>query len=179
MLPTKLKNRLPTREEVQRNKYLKFLGRHLHNPNLWGFNRRSIARATAIGLFCAYLPMPFEMIPAAIAAVIWRANLPITLAWVWISNPLTWIPLWGPGYLLGAWLLDQPSVPLDELTLEILSQHYFALWLGCLLLGLVVAAAGYTIVSLIWRSKVVNSWRSRRRERKKRKQAQIVTQTNR
>jgi len=169
MLPKSLKSRLPTRHDVQMNKYLQFLGSHLHSPNLWHINRRSVARATAIGLFCAYLPVPFEMIPAAIAAILWRANLPISLVWVWISNPLTWIPLWGPPYLLGAWLLNRPAVPLNELSLEIFAQYYVALWVGCLIFGTVVGAAGYYVVSLIWRSKVVRTWRRRREIRKGRK----------
>jgi hypothetical protein len=169
MLPKSVKKRLPTRHDVQKNKYLQFLGRHLHSPNLWHFNRRSVARATAIGLFCAYLPIPFEMVPAAIGAIVWRANMPLSLAWVWISNPLTWIPLWGPAYLIGAWLLDRPAVPLDELTLEIFTEYYTALWLGCLIFGLIVGTAGYYLVSMIWRSKVVRMWRRRREIRKIRK----------
>jgi uncharacterized protein (DUF2062 family) len=169
MLPKSIKKRLPTRHDVQRNKYLQFLGDHLHSPNLWGFNRRSVARATAIGLFCAYLPIPFEMIPAAIAAILWRANLPLSLAWVWISNPLTWIPLWAPAYFLGSWLLNQPSVPMADLTVEIITQKYVTLWLGCLTLGAAVGAAGYALVTLIWRSRVVSRWGRRREIRKKRK----------
>ena len=169
MLPKSIKKRLPTRHDVQRNKYLQFLGDHLHSPNLWGFNRRSVARATAIGLFCAYLPIPFEMIPAAIAAILWRANLPISLAWVWISNPLTWIPLWAPAYLLGTWLLNHPSVPVHELTPEILTRHYASLWVGCVLVGAAVGAAGYALVTLVWRSRVVSLGQRRREIRKKRK----------
>ena len=161
-----IKRYLPTRREVQSNKYLQFLGDHLHDPNLWRFNRRSITRATAIGLFCAYLPMPFEMIPAAIAAVLWRANLPVSIALVWISNPVTWVPLWGPAYLFGAWLLGQPSVPFDQLTLEIFGQHIVALWMGCIVVGSVVAAGGFFMVNLIWRSRVINSWQRRRELRK-------------
>ena len=170
MLPKSVKQRLPTRHDVQKNRYLQFLGSHLHSPNLWHFNRRSVARATAIGLFCAYLPIPFEMVPAAIGAILWRANLPLSLAWVWISNPVTWIPLWGPPYLLGSWLLGSPSVPLGELTLGILREQYVALWLGCLIFGLVVGTAGYYLVSAIWRSKVVRTWRRRRELRKIRKE---------
>ena len=161
-----IKKYLPTRREIKSNKYLKFLGDHLHDPNLWHFNRRSVARATGIGLFCAFLPMPFEMIPAAIGAILWRANLPLAIAWVWISNPLTWLPLYGPPYLLGAWLLDRPSVPLDQLTVEIFGKHVAALWLGCLLVGTAVSTTGYILVNAIWRSKVISSWQRRREERK-------------
>ena len=164
-----IKKYLPTRRAIRSNKYLKFLGDHLHDPNLWHFNRRSVARATAVGLFCAFLPMPFEMIPAAIGAILWRANLPLAIAWVWISNPVTWLPLYGPPYLLGAWLLNRPSVPLNELTVTIFSQHLAALWLGCLLVGVSVAAIGYFLVNAIWRTKVISSWQRRHDERKFRK----------
>ena len=165
----KIKKYLPTRTDVQEKKYLRFLGEHLHGSNLWHFNRRSVSRATAIGLFCAFLPMPFEMIPAAVGAILWRANLPLAIAWVWLSNPLTWVPLYGPPYLLGAWLLNRPTVPLDELTIDVLAGHVVALWLGCMLMGAVVGALGYVVVNAIWRSRVVNSWQKRRQRRKLRK----------
>lgn len=165
----RIKKHLPTRGKIKSNRYLKFLGDHMHDPNLWHFNRRSVARASAIGIFCAFLPMPFEMIPAAIGAILWRANLPLAIAWVWISNPLTWIPLWGPPYLLGTWLLNQPSVPLDELTLDILTQRVAALWFGCVIVGLTVATAGYYLATALWKSKVISSWQRRREERKFRK----------
>ena len=161
-----IKKYLPSRREIRGNKYLKFLGDHLHDPNLWHFNRRSVARATATGLFCAFLPMPFEMVPAAVGAILWRANLPLAIAWVWISNPLTWLPLYGPPYLLGAWLLNRPSVPLNELTVEIFGQQVAALWLGCLLVGVAAATTGYFLVNAIWRTKVISSWQRRREERK-------------
>lgn len=165
----RIKKYLPSRTEVQESKHLSFLAEHMHDPNLWHFNRRSVARATAIGLFCAFMPMPFEMIPAAIGAVIWRANLPLSIAWVWISNPLTWVPLYTPAYLLGAWLMNQPAVPLEELTWEVVGWHVVALWLGCLLVGTVVSVSGYFIVNAIWRSRVVSNWRRRRELRKARK----------
>ena len=134
-----LKRRLPSRDQVVGNRYLRFLGEHLHDQNLWHFNRRSVARATAIGLFCAFLPIPFEMVPAAIGAILFRGNLPLSLAWVWISNPLTWIPLWGSAYALGAWLMGDPWVPLDQITAAVLAQHVVALWLGCLIAGALCA----------------------------------------
>ena len=157
-----IKKRLPTREQVQANKYLRFLGDHFHDPNLWRFNRRSVARATGIGIFCAFLPMPFEMIPAAAGSVLWRANLPIALAWVWISNPITWIPLWGPPYLLGSWLLQEPGMDFSQLTLEVFAQHVAALWLGCIIAGAVIGGIGYLVIHGLWRLKIAQMWRHRR-----------------
>jgi len=169
----RIKHRLPTREYVVNHKYLGFLGDHLHDYNLWHFNRRSVARGVFIGLFCSFLPMPVEMIPAAVGAILFRANLPIAIALVWISNPLTWIPLWGPPYMFGAHLLGVPVLPVEKLLTEILSnpwdaltstlaKQYAALWVGCVLVGTVLSLIAYFAVDWMWRARVVKHWRNRR-----------------
>ncbi len=158
-----IKHLLPSHDEIVRNKCLRFLESHLRDKNLLHFNRRSVSRATAIGLFCALLPMPFEMLPAAAGAIMFSANLPLSLAWVWISNPLTWIPLYTPAYLLGAWLLNVEAVPLQQITLGMVGTQLAALWLGCLIVGSVLSVIGFWLVRLLWRIKVINIWRDRRR----------------
>ena len=40
----------------------------LADPDLWHLNRKSTARAVAIGLFCGLIPGPLQMISAAICA---------------------------------------------------------------------------------------------------------------
>ncbi len=157
-----IKHRLPTREQIEKNSCLRILKHQWRDKNLWHFNRRSVPRATAIGLFCAFLPMPFEMLPAAIGAIAFSANLPLALAWVWISNPLTWIPLYTPAYLLGARLLGVQAMPLEDITLGMLGTQLAALWLGCLIVGAVAAVTGYWVMRILWRIKVVSSWRDRR-----------------
>lgn len=157
-----IKHRLPSREYIENNGCLRFLETHIRDRNLWHFNRRSVPRATAIGLFCAYLPMPFEMLPAAIGAIVFSANLPLSLAWVWISNPLTWIPLYTPAYLLGAKLLGVSVVPLEQITLGLLGSQLAALWLGCLIVGTSLAVVGYWAMRILWRIKVISSWKDRR-----------------
>ncbi len=157
-----VKRRLPTREQVLGNRVLRMFGDHIHDHNLWHFNRRSVARATAIGLFCAFLPMPFEMVPAALGAIIFRGNLPLSLAWVWISNPVTWVPLYGAAYLLGAWILGKPPVAWEQITVSLLGQQVAALWVGCLIVGTLLGAGGYFLINLLWRVKVASLWRTRR-----------------
>ncbi len=157
------KHRLPTREHIVNTKCLKFLEEHIRDHNLWHFTRRSLSRATAIGLFCAFLPMPFEMLPAAIGAIVFRANLPVSLAWVWVSNPLTWIPLFTPAYLLGAKLLGVNAMPLEQITFGFLGSQLAALWLGCLIVGGALATLGFWTVRVLWRIKVLSVWKDRRR----------------
>jgi len=146
---------LLTKKDVQAHRYLQIFGEVLHNPNLWHFNRRSVANATAIGLFCAFLPMPFEMLAAALGAILFNGNLPLAVAWVWISNPVTWIPLYTPAYLLGTWLLDKQAAETGQITMSILIESYAALWLGCLIIGTVASICGYVIIHQLWRLKVL------------------------
>jgi uncharacterized protein (DUF2062 family) len=145
---------------------------HFHDHNLWHFHRRGVARGVAIGLFCAYLPMPWEMIPAALAAIWLRGNLPISVALVWITNPLTWVPLYAPGYLLGAWLLGQPVPSWDQIGLGTLTRGYGAVWLGCVIIGVVLAFLGYHLVLWIWRQRAAQRWHHRLAMRKEKSQVE-------
>ena len=69
-----LKKYSPKRENVN----LGWLNKHLHDPLLWKWNKRTIAKAFAIGLFCAFLPLPIHTLLAAIFAVIVDAISPPT-----------------------------------------------------------------------------------------------------
>lgn len=156
---------LPGKSELLSNKILQTLGDSLHDPNLWRFNRKSVSKATAIGLFCAFLPMPFEMLPAALGAIWLHANLPLSIALVWISNPITWIPLYTPAYLLGNWILGR-SIPADQaITIEVLIDSLASLWIGCLIIGTLLSISSYFIVNLLWRMRVRNEHRERKRRR--------------
>jgi len=89
-MPKLILNKLmPDPEWVKNHKNLQFLGDKLHDPNFWHINRRSVAKAFAVGLFAAWIPVPGQMMLAASSALFYRANLPIALMLVWLSNPIT------------------------------------------------------------------------------------------
>ena len=75
-------------------------------------------RAVCVDCVWALLPLPIQTLLALLTAVLFRANLPVTIVAVWISNPLTMIPLYGTGFLIGAYLTATLLVPLDEMTLK-------------------------------------------------------------
>jgi len=55
----------------------------------------------AVGLFCAFVPLPIQMLLAAAAAIIFRVNLPISVGLVWITNPVTIPPMFYFCYKVG------------------------------------------------------------------------------
>ena len=109
----------PSADTIKKQKCLGFLGKHLHSPMLWHLNRRSVSVAFAIGLFMMWVPFPSQMVYAAVFAILLSANLPISVALVWITNPNTIPPMFYFAYLFGTKILGH--TPLDikfEMTWE-------------------------------------------------------------
>jgi uncharacterized protein (DUF2062 family) len=48
----------------------------------------------------------------------------------------------------------------------LVNETYFTLFVGCLIVGTVMAPMSYFVVQLLWRLHVVAAWRERRRKRK-------------
>ena len=129
----------------------------------------------AIGLFCAFLPVPFQMLIAALMAIFSRCNLPIAVVLVWVTNPITITPVFYFTYRLGAWLLDrQIEVSTIRLSWEWLSTHIgeigWPLLFGSLLCGWVAGVTGLVVVRVLWRFHVIRRWRARREARRARLQ---------
>ena len=168
-----LRDRLPKQEDLHESATLTLFGDLWQDRNLWVFNRSSVSTAVGIGIFCAFLPMPFETVVAIFLAIMWRANLPVSITVVWISNPVTWVPLYTPCYLLGARVLQLEPIPLEQIGLLTLGWHYVALWMGCLLVGITLGIGSRFIIDWLWRLQVRSEWRERRRHRMARKAQQI------
>ena len=161
MPKTFLKKYIPTPSRIKALKPLKLMGTWLHQPSLWIINRRSIAKAAAIGLFSAYMPIPFEMLLAGLLCWGFRAYLPLAIVLVWLSNPFTWVLLYTPPYLLGSMLLDNETLLKGEITMASLSDQFLSLWLGCSIFGLLLGAAAYILANIVWKMMIVRRWKSR------------------
>lgn len=157
-----IKRYMPHHDTFHETQQLRPLKPYLKHPCLWHLNRRTVSGAVAIGLFCAYLPMPMEMLVAAMMAILMRVNLPISVALVWISNPLTWIPLYGAGYLLGARILGMEPIPIEDMTMSWLMSQFAPLWLGSVILGSLLALLGFLLTRAAWRLYAVRNWQRRR-----------------
>ena len=162
---------MPDPDFIRRHPSLKLLERWLHDGNLWHLNRYSVSSACFIGMFAAFIPLPSQMLIAAVLAIWWRANLPISVALVWTSNPVTIPFFFGGAFLLGSKLLHQP-LPTDFTpTWEWFQQHASTLWqpflLGSLVCGVVVGLICALGVRVLWRVQVGMRWRARQHRQRK------------
>ena len=156
-MPRKIiKRYLPHPHRITQNPLIKGLGPRLHDPGLWHINRRSVSGAFAIGLFFTFMPIPFQMVPAAISAILFRVNILIAMPTVWISNPVTIPPLFYFCYKVGGWILDTPPGDFKfDLSFHWLANELTAIWqpflLGCFVVASISSLAGYLFVRGIWR----------------------------
>ncbi|MEJ6516999.1 MAG: DUF2062 domain-containing protein [Pseudomonadales bacterium] len=163
---------LPTREQLRNTRSLQFLGHIIFEPNLWHFNRHSVSFAVLIGIFCCFLPMPFQMIPCVLLVIWVRCNIPLAIAIVWISNPITMPPMMYFSYKLGRWMLGQPAPSAElEVSTQWLVEQLAVVWqpllLGCIVTGTTLGLLGFALVRLYWRWKVARDWRKRKRRLEK------------
>ncbi len=173
----RLRRWLPTREALERNRFLRPFAHKLTSPLIWRFNRRGVARGLALGLFAAFaVPVAQTPFAAAFAFGV-RANLPVAALSTFVTNPFTAPVVWALAYQAGDRLLafraradavlGAADNPVDRwLTrgIELVGTTY----LGLILFGIVFALLGYVGGQLAWRMWVSRRWQRRRLFRRRR-----------
>lgn len=165
-----IKRITPDHETIRNHKHMQVFGDLLHDPNLWHLNRRSAAGAFGVGLFMAFVPFPTQMLLAAAAAVILRVNLPISVALVWITNPLTIPPMFYFAYKVGAFVLGHEAQVLEfELSMEWMMNSLGDIWapllVGCLICSTISSAIGYFGMHGLWRLHILSHIKKRKERR--------------
>lgn len=162
----------PDPAKLKEHKHLRFLGDALDIPNLWHFNRRNVAVAFAIGLGCMWIPIPFQSVLAALLAVLFRANLPLSVALVFITNPITMPPMFYGAYLVGEAILGKPEAGFSfEPSLDWLTHEFVQIWkpflLGVGIVGVLSSVLGYYGIHLLWRLHLLRYLQERRSRRQR------------
>ncbi len=95
------------------------MARPLFHRSLWMPCPTTVSTALSIGLFFAMLPIPFQMLAAALLAMRFRANIPFAMASCWITNPFTQVPIILAQFRLGHWMRDSLSVPMPNFLVRV------------------------------------------------------------
>lgn len=135
----------------------------------------AIARGVAAGAFTGSFPLlGIQSIAGIALAALFRGNKMVAAASTWISNPITFVPLFALNFQVGRWLLRLPTTTvlpsaspagLDawmEMGLDVAG----ALMLGSCVVGLVMSVVGY-YVGLMVAQRVRRAKIARRRRRRK------------
>jgi uncharacterized protein len=133
------------------------LARPLFHRSLWVPCATTVSTALSIGLFFSMLPIPFQMLAAALVAMRFRANIPFAMAACWVSNPFTQVPIILAQFRLGHWLRESLSMPMPGFLVRVdysipgvgpLNAASFTL--GFLVSAIVVAILAYPITQLVY-----------------------------
>ncbi len=167
-----IKRYMPDHQRVKEHKHLQIFGSLLRSSDLWHLNRHSISGAFSVGLFIAWVPIPFQMVLAAAAAIYFRVNLPISVGLVWITNPITMPILFWLAYWVGAGILGTPPINIEfaqsyQWLKDILPLIWKPFLLGCLINGTVSAVAGYYGIRTFWIWHVGRQWKRRQLQRRR------------
>lgn len=178
-LADRIRTMLPSREELEGNRLLRPVAHLLLQPALWRFTRRSVPRAIGIGLLVGI----FVMIPvvqplsAALLAIPFRANVPLTAGTTLLSNPVTTpliviASLWIASALFGmetdpgsVMRMIHAGATFAQWKHWLLSSAAPGLLCGLTVLAGVSGLLGYAIATVGWRIWIGHKWHARSRER--------------
>lgn len=175
-LADKIRQYMPAREELARNRFLAPIAHRFLTPELWRFTRRSVPRGVALGIFAGFIIPVGQIFLAAFMALPARANVPLSVLVTFITNPFTF-PFWAVvANRLGAFLLKIDTVTTGGAAQSEMESGRW-LWLveifenagvtvlvtvfGFVVLAIVGAGLGYILSSVVWRFMV-----ARRRQRR-------------
>lgn len=135
-----------------------------------------IARGLAVGVFAGWFPwFGLQTLIALTIALVVRGNKVIAVAATWISNPLTYVPIFAFNYHIGLLVLRSPEDEPFELTAleswqgvqELGSTILVPLFLGSFVVGIISASLSYFVgLRLIQRARQRRLARRRKRQRR-------------
>ena len=161
----------PDHEKLLENPWLRPIAHRLTPREIWQFNRRSVARGVALGLFVGFILPVGQIVAAALLAASARGNLLVAAMATLVTNPFTFPPIYYAAFRTGSFLLnslhkkDSAASPLDErqagAILEMLTSASLPTAFGLLLFATISAAVGFGAVHIAWRLSLRRQWRRR------------------
>ena len=174
-----IRRNMPTREQLEKNRFVRPFAHRVLRSELWRFTRRSVPRGVALGLLVGII-VPFaQIVFAALLSATVRANVPVAALMTFVTNPATTPAIWIAAYWVGSWLLRADAAtmvaPVNtaieqtdlQRFLEWLTQAGYETAFGLVVIAVVSAALSYVLSGWIWRAMVARKWSRRLRNRRR------------
>ena len=147
-------------------KFKEFLDKHKLPREYFATTRRSVTKGVLVGLFWGFIPMPFQMAGVIATTPFFRFNVPIGLATVWLSNPITYPPLWYLEYKTGNLILGRQGIDNIDLTMQWFSSHWddivLPLYVGTAFYSTIVSYLIYLGLNWLWKRSVHKEKKSKK-----------------
>jgi uncharacterized protein (DUF2062 family) len=171
-----LRDRLPKPEAILENRYLAWLKPWLGHPRLWHMHRGSVSLGIAIGAVTGLIPGPVQILLAILISIPLRANVLAAAAGTFVTNPITFIPLYMLAFSMGTLVTGESMSMLAPPDLSFSWSEPWklvpAMWnwvvslgpsllIGLGILATILANVGYFGTMAVWRVIVTRMWRTR------------------
>jgi len=154
---------LPRPKQIRGTWLHRKLGDRIFAQELWQPTRQRFAAGVALGAFFALLPLPIQMLGAALAAYFTRVNIPAAIAATWISNPFTFPICVYAQYRIGCFLIHREPIGFkSEEMVAVFTSAPWPFFIGILPAAVLLALIVYPLTLLIWDGIVLSLERSRR-----------------
>lgn len=133
---------------ILNSKYLTWIKPYVSKVNPFCKKRESITRGLSIGVFYSIL-IPFGQIPfAIITSIFLKGNVLFASMATFVSNPVTYIPIYILAYSVGNYLIGKDSMDI-EINYDIVDMG-FSLVLGLLILSIFFSILTYLILKVYY-----------------------------
>ena len=174
----------PTRQQLEKSRWLRPVAHLILRSDLWRFNRRSVPRGVALGLFVGVMIPLAHFVVAAFLAVFVRANIPAAMLATFIGFPVIYVGIVALAYRVGNFLLRvdamTPIQPISNAMQTTQTDHLLqnltgaglSTAFGLFVIATVLSSLGYVVTSVVWRMRVGRKRQTRLAEGKLRKSRQ-------
>jgi uncharacterized protein len=177
-----IQRNLPTREQMERSRWIRPFANRVMRSDLWRFTRRSVPRGVALGMMVGII-VPFaQMLFSALLCLPVRANVPVAALTTFVTNPVTTPLIWILSYNVGSWMLRVDAMTVVAPVNKAMEHSEFGdmlQWLtgatvvtafGLVVVAVVAAAISYVATSFTWRFIVAAKRKRRLTERRVRRE---------
>jgi uncharacterized protein (DUF2062 family) len=184
-----IQRNMPTREQMERSRWIRPFSNRVLRSELWRFTRRSVPRGVALGMLVGII-VPFaQILFASLLCLPVRANVPVAALTTFVTNPFTTPLIWILGYNVGSWMLRVDAMTVVAPVNKAMEHSEFGdmlQWLtgatlvtgfGLVVVAVVAAAVSYVIAGFTWRFVVAGRRARRLGERKLRRERMAFPDT--